>query len=43
MKMRADGLHIHTGDRAMKPLAMAVSGVGRGLRVRGEDGEMKAV
>jgi hypothetical protein len=27
-----DGLHIHIRNRTMKPLAIALSGVGRGLQ-----------
>jgi hypothetical protein len=31
-----DGLHIHIGNRTMKPLASALSGVEKGLQGRGE-------
>jgi hypothetical protein len=29
-----DGLHTHTQNRIMKPLAIALNGVGRGLQER---------
>jgi hypothetical protein len=38
-----DGLYIHTQNRTMKPLAIALSGVGRGLQGRDGGGDLTNV
>jgi hypothetical protein len=38
-----DGLHIPIRDRLKKPLAIALSGVGRGLRGRDDGGNVNNV
>jgi hypothetical protein len=39
----ADGLHIPTQNRIRKPLAIALSGVGRGWRGREDGSNVKTV
>jgi hypothetical protein len=39
----ADGLHIPIWNRTMKPLAIALSGVGSGLRGRDDEGSVTNV